>query len=1035
MKLSRLAVDRPVATAMFFLIVVLLGTVSMSRLALDLYPDLELPVAAVVTDYEGAGPVEVEQLVTRPMEEMLGSVENVDSINSQTSAGNSMIMVMFNWGTDMDTASLNMRERLDMLSGFLPDDAGSPMVFQMDPTLMPIMMLSMGGELDQAQLRRLADDEIKNRLERVPGVAQVNVYGGLEREIQVVVDELKLNNYGLNSSQIAQALQSENINMSAGQVQDGQREFLLRTLGEYKSISEIENTIIQSSQGHPIYLRDVAQVVDGYKEQRTFNRLNGEPSLSIDIQKQSDANTVIVADNVHREIERLQRDLPGNVEFGVMFDQSTYIKESINTVATNAIIGGFFAIFILYMFLRNMRSTMIIATAIPISVLATFGLIYFADQTLNLLTMGGLALGVGMMIDSSIVLLENIYRHRQEGYSKIEAAKQGASEVGMAVLASTMTTIVVFLPIVFVQGFASQLFRPMAYVVSFSLFSSLIVAIGLVPMLSSKYMRLKSSEKSGPSHGKRIEALSNRYQRVLKVALRRRKTVVGIVFALLIATFALVPFVGAEFLPAMDAGEMEVRADLDIGTVLDETDELARQLEEVVFAIPEVKTVFTSVGSGGDFFGTGSRPERTTLNIQLVGVTERSRSTAQVVEQVRGELAHIPGAEITVREIDPNTEGMGGGSPIGIEVQGDELSVLEQITDDIAERIAVVEGVREVSTSFETTRPEVHFVIDRQRAASYGISAGQIAQAVRSGVQGQTATQLRMGGEEIDVRVMFEEGVKKDLSRVENLLIPSPSGAMVPVRELAKVEVAEGPISIRRSDNVRIATVSADIFERDLGSIMRDVREVNSDLDVPAGYTVEYGGQDAEMMEAFADLVLALLLAIVLVYMVMASQFESLIHPFIIMFAMPTTFIGIVVSLFITGRALSVPAFIGVILLAGIVVNNAIVLVDYINTLRKRGMERDAAVMQAGKTRLRPILMTASTTILALFPLAIGIGEGAEAQAPMATVVVGGLAFSTLITLVLIPVMYTLLDDASIKVKGWFNRGKKSKAEVEGVTK
>ncbi|MBS4026191.1 MAG: efflux RND transporter permease subunit, partial [Clostridia bacterium] len=937
-----------------------------------------------------------------------------------TTAGNSLILMMFNWGTDMDTATLKMRERLDMMKNWMPDGVENPMVFQMDLTLMPIMMLGMGGDMDQARLKSMAEDEVKSRLERVPGVASVFIEGGLEREIKVIVDEHKLTGYGLSLDQIVQTLRADNVNLSAGQVEDGKREYFLRTMGEYQSASELAQVVLVTPQGI-IRLLDVAEIVDGFKSQRTINRLNGEPSLSINIQKQSDANTVLVANRLNREIAKLQQELPGEVSFRVMFDQASYIKESINTVASNTVIGGIIAVIVLYLFLRNMRSTLIIGTAIPISIISTFGLIYFGGHTLNMLTMGGLALGVGMMVDNSIVILENIYRYRQLGYSRFEAAKMGASEVGTAVTASTLTTVAVFLPIVFVQGFASQLFRPMAFVVAFSLVSSLIVALALVPMLSSKFLKVKDWEKFelAQNTGAWQEKLGLKYQALLTWALGRRKTVIGLVVAGLIAAAALVPTVGTEFLPGMDAGEMEVNANLAIGTIVSDTDGIARQIEEVLLGIPEITTIFTTVGpTGSEMIELGAaQTERARFRVKLTGLSERNRSTGAVAEEVRQRLAVLPGVEITVREVDPNTEGMGGGRPINIQVRGDDLAILEDLSRQIADRIEAVPGVREAETSFEETRPEVRLVVDRQRAANYGLTAAQIAQAVRSGVQGQVATRLRMAGEEIDIRVMLDDGIKQDLIRIENMSIKTPLGVFVPLKEVAQIVQAQGPVTIERINNVRVGSASADISGRDLGSIMRDIQEVTKDIVVPSGYSIEYEGQNQQMRESFQDLAVALLLAIVLVYMVMASQFESLLHPFIIMFAMPTTFIGIVASLFITGRALSVPAFIGIILLAGIVVNNAIVLVDYINTLRRQGLERNEAILQAGKTRLRPILMTTSTTILALFPLTLGLGEGAEAQAPMATVVVGGLLFSTLITLVFIPVVYSGLDDLANKVK------------------
>jgi HAE1 family hydrophobic/amphiphilic exporter-1 len=653
-------------------------------------------------------------------------------------------------------------------------------------------------------------------------------------------------------------------------------------------------------------------------------------------------------------------------------------------------------------------------------------MIYFSGITLNLVSLGGLALGVGMLVDNSIVVLENIYRYRSEGYSRVEAAIAGTQEVGSAVLASTLTTVVVFLPIVFTEGITAEIFKQLALAVTFSLIASLLVALTLIPMLSSKFLKLvkyheaSKNEKMNKIFDKWEDALGavdNFYKRALGWALIHRRKTVFTVLAIFIGSLLLIPLVGTEFFPKMDMGQFTVEIELPQGALLKNTNEITGEIEEILNSVPEVQKVFVTVGSSGNGMNvSGGASNTASMNITLKPLNERKRSTAQVVDDMRKKVSLIPGATIEINDVNSSAMGISGGAAVSINIFGPDLDKLSEIAVNVEEIIKNVEGVRQTSTSISEGRPEAQIYVNRDKASYYGLGTAQVSAAIRTAVEGSVATTYKVDGDEIDVRVGFPEGTEEKYSQLGNTKILSPTGVEVPLMEIADIKIEKGPVTITREGQERYVTVTSDVFGRSTGDVNKDISKKLDEMPLPPGYSIKYGGEMEQIADAFSSLILALLLAIVLVYMVMAAQFESLLHPFTIMFSLPLAFTGSALGLVLTGRALSVPAFIGVIILAGIVVNNAIVLVDYINTLRNRGMDRTEAILKAGPTRLRPILMTTLTTILGLIPLALGIGEGAEAQAPLATVVIGGLTTSTILTLLIIPVIYTLFDDISVKL-------------------
>ena len=1023
MKLSNLAVNRPIAVLMAVITVILLGGVSLSKLTLDLFPKMTFPIAVVATNYQGSAPEEVERLITRPLEEALGTVNNVKEISSFSQPGSSMVIVEFNWGTDMDFATLQMREKVDLAKRMLPNEVTTPQVLKFDPSSLPIFTLAVSGGENLVDLRRVVEDKIKSKLERQEGVASVNVSGGQSREIRISIDQKKMSNYGLALNQINQTLGAENMDFSAGSIREGSQELIIRIIGQFDTVEQIENLSFLTKAGSTVMLKEFAKVEDTFAKQTKLSTMNGKPSIGIDIQKQTDANTVSVSNQVLAAIEEMKSDLPKNIELNIIFDQASFINQSIDTVINNIIYGGLLAVAVLFLFLRNFRSTLVIAISMPISIIATFTMVYFGGLTLNMLSLGGLALGVGMMVDASIVILENIFRYRQEGFDHITAAKKGASEVGNAVIASALTTVAVFLPIVFVDGLAAELFRPLALTVSFSLLASLVVALTLIPMLSSKLLVVESKSNEEKKigrivnfFGKMVDSLDVLYRKVLEWSIKKKKAVIAGVIITFIASLGLIPVIGTELIPSMDQGQIQINVTLPDGALFEETNEVVLEIEENLNNIPSIETLFTSVGSGGAMdFSDSARTNTANIQVNLVELSKRNISTEQIVEQIGQLVANIPGAEIEVSAMDA---GMGGmAAPVEIAVSGDDLETLKEITNDVIKVAEQIDGLREMESSFSKGMPELEIKVLKDKAALNGLSSATIASTARSAFQGDIVTVFKTGSDEINVKVILDDAKNKSIHDIENLEVATPMGTTVFLEEVAEVNIIEGPSTINRSGQTRQVTVQGTIVGRDLGSVVEDLQAKLDKMALPEGYSLDIGGQSEDMAEAFGDLTLALILAIILVYMIMAAQFEALLHPFVIMFSVPVTFIGIAFGLVVTGRSFSVTAFIGVIMLAGIVVNNAIVLVDYINILRKEGMTMEEAILKAGPTRLRPILMTTLTTVLGLVPLTLGIGEGAETQAPMATVVVFGLTFSTIITLVLVPVMYIILDDLGANFK------------------
>lgn len=1019
--ISRFSVRRPVTILMIILIVILIGVVSLTELPIDLLPDIEFPIAVVSTSYSGVSPEEMENLVTKPLENTLTTVGNIDTLTSISSEGSSLIILQLEFGTDMDFAALEMREKIDMVKGFLPGGASDPNVFKFDPTAMPVMYLTVRSDGDISTTQKISEDIIKTRLERIQGVASVNIGGGFEREVQVELNQNKIQGYNLTLDYISQILMSDNINLPGGEIFKGNQKLNVRTIGEYNSLQQIENANIPLQTGGNVRLGDIANVNLTNSDKNIISRLDGEDTIEITIMKQSGVNTVNISNEINQELEKLQQEY-GNVTINKVFDQADYINLAIGNMARNALMGGFLAIIVLLLFLRNFKSTLIIGLSMPISIISTFILIYFADVTINMMTLGGIALGIGMLVDNSIVVLENIYRYRTEGYGIKEASVQGANEVAAAVTASTLTTIAVFIPIVFVEGITSTIFTELAMTVAFSLISSLGVALTLIPMLSANILKIKNikidvdKEESGVIEEKGfLNRIRREYKGILNRSLNHRLLVFILILVLFAGSIASLTTVGSAFLPASDEGQITISVSLPNGSELDETDNAVEEIEEILKNVEGIDYVYSSIGGGVAGMNIGaSSTNSANIMVMLKDLDEREKSSFELADEIRNLVKDVPGAEIGVSasSLMMGAGGLAGGG-LSISIKGDDIGTLETISNDFKEIVENVSGTREVETSISEGVPEVRVGIDKDRAARYGLTTGQIANTVRNTLSGRTVTTFKYGDEELDVVIKGDKRYKESVSALESLPLTGPTGSIIPLKQVAEVYLDRGPISIERENQSRVVSVNADTFGRDVASVTDDIEAKLTDYQMPQGYTYSFGGEIQLIEDAFNDLTIVLLLAILLVYMILAAQFESLMYPFIIMFTIPLALSGGFIGLVVTGADISIVSIIGFIILVGIVVNNAIVLVDYINKRRDMGESRREAILNAGPIRLRPILMTALTTILALLPLAIVGGEGSEIQLPMAAVVIGGLALSTVLTLIFVPVMYTIIDDIS----------------------
>ncbi len=1004
-----LAVRRRVAVLMTALAVVAFGVVGYNRLALDLLPDISYPSLTIQTDFPDTAPAEVENLITRPVEEAVGVVKGLKTIHSVSRSGVSEVTLEFEWGSDMDMLSMDVRDKLDRI--VLPQEADSPIVMRFDPSLDPVMRLAYSGSSGLASLRRVADKTIKQDLETIKGVAAAEVKGGLEEEIQVNVMQDRLAALGIPLDRVREVVGVSNVNLPGGSLEDQDSQYLIRTVNEYDTVEEIGDLIIRQDQHGTVRVKDVAQVTRGTKERTEISRVNGTEAVEIAIYKEGDANTVTTAREVRKRMRELESKLPPDHHLTVLFDQSRFIERAVGEVRNAALLGGLLAVLVLFAFLRDLRSTVIIGISIPLSLVAAFLFMYRLNVSLNIMSLGGLTLGVGMLVDNSIVVLESIHRKRKEGLPRGRAAVEGTAEVGGAVIASTLTTVAVFLPIVFVEGIAGQLFGDMALTVTLSLVASLAVAITVIPMLAAAGRdREVTPRPAAPSDEFSPDALgrfSRLYDRFIRTALRRRWTVIGVAAVLFAASVGALRLVGTELIPSINEGEFYFEVNMPEGTPLAATDRVMQGMEKAAAAQPGIDRTYSSVGSRLVAGGMSLNTEAENLGQMNVVMKDRAdeRAEARVTETLRKSFEGIP--DLVVKAGKPTYFSLK--TPVEVNLFGENLDDLRNYSLEVQQKMEEVPGLVDVRSSLEAGSPELQVVFDRARLASLGLDMRTLSETLRNRIQGAVPTRFKEEDRQIDIRIRNRQPDRASARDVENLVIPGPDGQPIRLLTVADVRVDRGPAEIHRLQQQRAALVSADLQGRSLGSAVKDVRAVLAATPPPPGVTAEMGGQNEEMETSFHSLRFAMMLAIFLVYLVMAATFESLIHPFIVLFSIPLALVGAVFGLLVTGTDLSVIVLIGAVMLVGIVVNNAIVLIDKVNQLRREGLDKEEALIRAGHIRLRPILMTTLTTVLGLLPMALSVGEGAELRAPLAITVSFGLTFSTFLTLVVIPAVYMVV--------------------------
>jgi hydrophobic/amphiphilic exporter-1 (mainly G- bacteria), HAE1 family len=1028
MSIPRLAIERPVTMFMLSGVIMLIGAVSLARLPVDLMPDVSYPSLTVRVQYGGVGPLEMEELVTRPIEQAMAAVAGLERLESTSSEGSSRVTLNLAWGTDLNEAADDVRSRLDRVRGRLPEEADAPTVFKFDANSFPIMSVGLEGDYDRVKLREIAEHDLSQRLERVPGVAAVTVQGGLRRQIHVELSKEKIRALDLPVDRVVNLLRTENQNIPLGEIDEGDRTYLVRSQGQFENIDEIRDMVVMTRAGVPVYMKDIADVTDSTEDFRSFTRINGRPGVRLSITKQSGTNTVQIADGVRQEIERINQGSTG-IKMTVLNDSSIFIKRAITSVQEHALVGGALVMLIIFLFLRDLRATFIVFTSIPISVIGTFALLYFNGYTLNTMTFGGLALGIGMIVDASIVVLENTFRHMEHGKDRMQASIEGSEEVWSAILASTLTHIAVFVPLLFLTGVSSILFKQLAVVVMFSLTMSLFVAVTVVPVMCSRLLKLPPPVEARKGISGRLYTLSENflngmdhaYGRLIHRALHHRPTIIGLGTALTVAAVLILPTIGFELMPQADEGEVQVTAELPVGSRIERQEEVALRLETLgTEYVPEAIDISTNGGGGGfggGGGGGGGGGSRTQMTIRLVPKDERHRSSEQIARDLNRQLASvIPGVIITTRASGGNQQanrlmGGGGESRIALEILGDNLQQAQRVAQDAKSVMDRVPEVRNARVGRDEGRPELAVMVDRPKAALFGLSVTGVANSIRTSVGGTQAAFFREGGNEYPIVVRLREADRERLEDLNDVLINTPGGQVLQAKNLMSLKNQAGPTEIQRKNQERIIRVTAEP-EGALSDGIDAVKARLGDIRVPPDFQVSFGAEAEEQARAFSQLQMMLILAVVLVYAVMASQYESLRDPFIIMFSVPLAAIGVVLALKLTGTTFSLQAYIGVIMLAGIVVSNAILLVDYTNILRRRDkLPLREAVETAGRVRLRPILMTSIATVLGLVPMSLGIGEGAELQAPLARVVIGGLIASTMITLVFVPTVYTLFEE------------------------
>lgn len=1018
MNIADFCLKHKVTTIMAYVLIVVFGIMGFTSLPLALLPDIELPMAVVYTTYSNAGPQEVENMVTKTIESACASVSGMDEIQSLSSEGSSMVMVTFADGTDMDEAVVDLRDRIDRVKGFLPEDADAPMTMTIDVDAMPVVTVGLKGA-DLAELQAIAEDDIQPALERIDGVASVDIAGGYENEIAIDTDADRLAGYGLSVSYIAQMLAAENVALPAGEVQSGDQSFSVRADGEFSSVSDIANTLIPLPTGGTVRLSEVANVYVAPKEQTAIAKIGGEPCITISVNKQSDTNTLQVAERAKDALNEVTALQP-TLDWSLLMDQSDMINMTVDSVVQNIVFGVLLAAIVLFVFLRDLGATAVISVSMPICIISVFLIMQVFDITMNMMSLGGIAMGVGMIVDNSIVVLENIFHYRSDGCDRFTSCVEGTKEVALSISASTLTTVAVFLPIGLSGGLSGMMFREFCITICSLLLASLLIALTLVPVLCYALLDRGGKHRMRmPDTGHDIadRPLMRKYKELLAHFITHRKKAIIISGAMIVAFLGSIAIAGVELMPQMDESMVAIGVEMPVGSDLEDVSAMAdRAVDIALEQVPEIESIYYS--TGGASMSTTSTANSASITVNLVDKSDRDRTSQQVADDLRPYMQDLAGAEISVEASGTMDMSSMTGDAISVTLRGDDYDKLSQTAEQLAGQLAALPGAIEVSSSASDQVPEVEITLNRANASRFGLTAATIGQAVRGELSGQTATQLKVNGEEITVTVRGDSRAETSIDALKSVMIPTQTGGSVPLSLVANVETVLAPQSINRLNQSRTVTITGGAADTvSTAEMSQAVQGVLDTFELPDGITYETGGEMEEMINTFTQLAYALIVALGLVYFVLASQFESFVMPVIIMTILPIGLLGSLFTLPLTGNKISMVAFIGVIMLAGTVVNSSIVLIDYMNIRRKRGEDKDTAILNACPRRVRPVLMTTLTTVLGLLPMVFSNGEGAEMMRPMAIVMITGMVVSTIVTLLFTPVYYSLIDSLTQRVR------------------
>jgi len=1024
MNLPEFSVKRPYTTLMIFLAILIVSFVTIPKIPVDLMPEIDVPAVSVIVPYPGASSSDVENDVVKYLEDYLTGVEDLDELISVSKDNVGIVTCKFKWGKNLDTAVNDVRDKVDFAKKDIyqhAPDAEEPMIFKFSTSMTPVLIFSISSKTLWGDLYYIADKQIADQLKRAEGVGTVMVFGGIRRQINIYLDWEKINGYRIPPNLIVQRLAEENIDFPLGEIKRGKRNYFLRTEGRYVNPEEIKDILITTIEGRPVYLRDIAKVDDYYEEVKSKAYTDGEETVILMVQKQSGKNTVIVSNNVKRKIEEIKKFLPKDIKINTVFDTSEMILKSIKNLINTVITAGILVILVTVFLLRRLKLSFIVSISIPFSLICAFLFLYIGGFTINLISLMSLALVIGMVVDNSIVILENIVRHYEEGEKIDEASIFGASEVGTAIIASTITTIVVFVPLIFTKGFIGIIFKQLAYIISTTIFMSLVVALLLVPMLSSKIIKGHPKETKFYKIGEKfLTKIDDVYTNLLTWCLKHKNLFLSLIIIVFFASLLLFKFIGVEFFPEADNARIETTILMNPSTRIEETDKIVREIGKIYEEeIPERKAWYGSCGESGSGIGAAmgrdEGPYAGSISARLTWREERKRSDKEIAEIIRKRIKEIPGIEkFSVSIASPlQLMFMGGAKQIEVELKGSDLNKIVKYSEMLKERIEKIPGAVNVDTSYKKDRIEIHLKIDKEKAKNFGISTSSISQIVRSYIYGYTATKYREGGEDFDVFVQLEEKQRYDIEKIEELPLFTPSGRVIKLKDVAEIDFELGPVQIDRKNRQRIVKVRCDTFKRPMSEVLKDIEKEVEKLNIPEDITVSYGGMVKQQRESFADLRLLLILGVILVYMVMVGQFESFKTPFIIFFSIPFTFIGSILFLLITGVNFSIASFMAIIMLMGVVVNNAIVLVDYINILRARGYQLFDAITKGARNRIRPIMMTSLTTIFGMIPMALGRGTGGEIWQSFGVPAIGGFLVSWIITLLLVPIIYLIMNKES----------------------